>query len=102
MVKRPNQTDALAAKLAELIGKDIKIFDEKEAKALAELAEMQIRSPGAISTWVKFFETAQSMGKFGTSIQNIVKWFIYMATAWIAFKAGVVGAILSVVKGQAQ
>ncbi len=100
MTKKPSDTDVLAAKLAELIGKDIKIFDEREAKALAELAEMQIRSPGAISTWVKFFETAQSMGKFGASIQNIVKWFIYMATAWIAFKAGVVGAILSVVKGQ--
>jgi hypothetical protein len=104
MVKRPDkfnlteETNNLAQKLAELIGKDVKVFDEREAKALAELAEMQIRSPGALEAWIKLYDTTQSMGKLGTTLKNTVAWFIYMGAAFIAFKAGVINAIVSIVK----
>lgn len=96
------QTSHLAQLIADKLGKEVRIFDEDEAAALAVLAEMQMRSPGAIKAWVSFWEMLQTMGKLGTSIQGVVKWFVYIGGIWITFKAGLIQWVLAVVRGDIQ
>lgn len=91
--------DELAKKIAELLGKNIRIFDDKEAAALAEIASIECAHPGAFEAWAKLRERMVAVGWFGTLIKGALIWFVGAVAAWAAFKSAIAPMLRSLIGG---
>jgi hypothetical protein len=68
----------------------LKIFNEREAEALASIAEVEMRYPGAFAAWASLWQRLEAVGWAGRSLKSVLTWAVAVIAAWAALKAGLI------------
>ena len=69
----------------------LRIFNEQEAEALARIAEVEMRRPGAFAAWATLWQRIEAIGWAGRSLKAVLTWAVAVIAAWAALKAGLIG-----------
>lgn len=93
------ETAKIVSHIISVLKSDKSLFDEREIEVLAELAEIEMKTPGAFAAWAKVHNVMGSIGFLGASLKSVLVWFIGLAVAWGTFKGYLSSLLFDLMKG---